>query len=138
MIFSDLFYFYKFISIFIGFIITHYYVLPYSIPIHIRAGLFGKDIYLKKVNPEKFNQKIAESLGLGIACVYFMIMLSLYLITKLINKHYLSDLLLLVLSYISFGTMLGFVDDILNLRWRHKLIYPFFFSLPIILNYVRD
>lgn len=42
------------------------------------------------------------------------------------------------LGYICFGTFLGFVDDVLNLRWRHKLIYPFFFSLLLIANYEGD
>ena len=32
--------------------------------------------------------------------------------------------------------MLGFVDDILDLRWRQKLIFPFIASLPILTVYL--
>lgn len=31
--------------------------------------------------------------------------------------------------------MLGFVDDVLELRWRDKLIFPFFISLLILSIY---
>lgn len=32
--------------------------------------------------------------------------------------------------------MLGFVDDILDLKWRQKLIFPFIASLPILTVYL--
>ena len=39
---------------------------------------------------------------------------------------------------ISLMTLLGFVDDVLNLRWRYKLIVPFVFTLPLIQAYVAQ
>ena len=30
---------------------------------------------------------------------------------------------------------LGFADDVLDLRWRYKLILPFFASLPMLVAY---
>ena len=31
---------------------------------------------------------------------------------------------------------LGFADDVLNLRWRHKLLLPTMASLPILMVYI--
>jgi UDP-N-acetylglucosamine--dolichyl-phosphate N-acetylglucosaminephosphotransferase len=31
--------------------------------------------------------------------------------------------------------LLGFVDDMLDLQWRYKLIYPFFIAIPMACNY---
>lgn len=31
---------------------------------------------------------------------------------------------------------LGFADDVLNLRWRHKLLLPSMASLPILMVYI--
>ena len=31
--------------------------------------------------------------------------------------------------------LLGFSDDVLNLRWRYKLVLPFFASLPLVIAY---
>jgi len=31
--------------------------------------------------------------------------------------------------------LLGFMDDVFNIRWRYKLILPFFASLPLLLAY---
>ena len=34
-----------------------------------------------------------------------------------------------------FKVLLGFMDDVLNIRWRYKLILPFFASLPLLIAY---
>jgi UDP-N-acetylglucosamine--dolichyl-phosphate N-acetylglucosaminephosphotransferase len=31
--------------------------------------------------------------------------------------------------------LLGFADDMLDLPWRYKLIFPFFIVIPMITNY---
>jgi len=31
--------------------------------------------------------------------------------------------------------LLGFMDDVLDIRWRYKLTIPFFASLPILMAY---
>lgn len=32
--------------------------------------------------------------------------------------------------------LLGFADDVLNLRWRHKLLLPTIASLPLLMTYI--
>jgi UDP-N-acetylglucosamine--dolichyl-phosphate N-acetylglucosaminephosphotransferase len=32
--------------------------------------------------------------------------------------------------------LLGFADDVLDLRWRHKLVLPTLASLPLLVVYV--
>jgi len=36
---------------------------------------------------------------------------------------------------ILFMILLGFMDDVFDIRWRYKLILPFFASLPLLLAY---
>ena len=36
---------------------------------------------------------------------------------------------------ITFTTLLGFVDDVLDLRWRYKMILPPLASLPLLVIY---
>ena len=121
------------LTIIISFLITHYFIIPKLIKIHIRAGLFGHDIYKKGL--PSFKEKIAETLGLGISISYFGSLIIFYLYFKVYGEEEYANVITVVFGYIVCGTFLGFVDDILELRWRHKLIYPFFFSLFIILNY---
>jgi UDP-N-acetylglucosamine--dolichyl-phosphate N-acetylglucosaminephosphotransferase len=35
-------------------------------------------------------------------------------------------------------TFLGFVDDVLDLKWRYKLIVPLFAALPIVLSHTGN
>lgn len=32
--------------------------------------------------------------------------------------------------------LLGFTDDVLNLKWRHKLLLPTIASLPLLMTYI--
>lgn len=32
--------------------------------------------------------------------------------------------------------LLGFVDDVLDLKWRYKLIFPLLASIPLVLVYM--
>lgn len=120
-------------SLLISFLTTHFFIIPKLIKIHIRAGLFGHDIYKKGL--PSFKEKIAETLGLGISISYFASLIIFYVYFKIVKNEEFSNLITVVFGYIVCGTFLGFIDDILELRWRHKLVYPFFFSMFIILNY---
>lgn len=46
----------------------------------------------------------------------------------------LTEYLAAVLT-ISFATFMGFMDDVLDLRWRHKMPLPFLATLPLMLVY---
>lgn len=120
----------------LGFVITHFVVIPKLIPINIKAGLFGLDVY-KKDLPD-YETKIPECLGIGVFVVYAGVLISIYVYLKLVGSKPYCDIINHCTAYITIGTFLGFVDDVLELRWRHKLIYPFFFSMLLILEYQGD
>lgn len=124
------------LSILLAYLVTHYKIIPALIKINIRQGLFGKDIYLK--GTPDFDTKIAECLGIGCAVAFFGHMLFMYAFFRMEEKAYQYEIISHVLGYIVFGTFLGFVDDVLELRWRDKLVYPFMFSILIIFNYEGD
>ena len=46
---------------------------------------------------------------------------------------YLSSLLSLLMA-----TMLGFLDDVFDIRWRHKLPIPIIASIPLLIVYYSD
>ncbi|CAI8046272.1 UDP-N-acetylglucosamine--dolichyl-phosphate N-acetylglucosaminephosphotransferase [Geodia barretti] len=105
----------------------------------IRAGLFGKD--LNKTS----EQKVPEGLGV-LAGATFLISLFLFipvpfLLTYLLNPHLsfehneFAQFLCALLS-ICCMIFLGFADDVLNLRWRHKLLLPTIASLPLLMVYL--
>lgn len=64
--------------------------------------------------------KVAESLGL-IAAVVFLVLSVLGLLRADINDLTVSCGALLTIMSAAF---LGFIDDVLNLKWRHKLWAP--------------
>lgn len=46
---------------------------------------------------------------------------------------YLSSLLSLLMA-----TMLGFLDDVFDIRWRHKLPIPVIASIPLLIVYYSE
>ena len=55
--------------------------------------------------------------------------------TRSVNPHeHLSEYLAALLS-IALGAFLGFADDVLDLRWRHKIPLPLLANLPLLLVY---
>lgn len=121
------------LSCVVAYLITDYKIIPYLIPMHIKADLYGKDIYLK--GSPAFETKLPECLGLGISVVFLCHTICLYGFFKVIGNSEMESVLLQCFTYIISGVFLGFVDDILELRWRDKLIFPFFFSILLIFNY---
>ena len=57
--------------------------------------------------------------------------------SRLLSYHPRYYLFISQVSYFLYsGTiLLGFVDDMLDLQWRYKLIYPFFIVIPMACNY---
>lgn len=80
--------------------------------------------------------KIPESLGVVPAFAYIIGAVLAYAgLSKFphIALHYASGLITVVTM-----NFLGFVDDVLDLRWRYKLILPSLASLPIMMIYEGD
>lgn len=120
-------------SCIIAYTITYYKIIPYLIPLNIKAGMFGKDIYLKGT-PE-FDNLLPECLGLGIAVVYLCHVICMFGYFQLAGGSPMEGWLTPVFAYVLSGVFLGFADDVLELRWRDKFLFPFFFSILLISHY---
>jgi len=96
----------------------------------IAAGLKGNDMG-REDRPE-----VAESLGLISAVVF----LSLAVLTLVWSVSNIEDLAILcgALLTITSAAFLGFIDDVLNLKWRHKLWAPAISTLPLISVYIAS
>ena len=102
-------------------------MIPLAAPKFIKNGLVGKDLH-KKEKP-----LLAESMGTVVLLVYLIILI-LMLPFELNKEDSVMRYLAAILSIQSMG-FLGFIDDVLELKWRHKLFMPLFASLPLIMIY---
>ncbi|XP_001604731.1 UDP-N-acetylglucosamine--dolichyl-phosphate N-acetylglucosaminephosphotransferase [Nasonia vitripennis] len=103
----------------------------------ITANLCGQD--MSKRDREK---KIPEALGVVCGCT-FLITMFLFIPVPF-SDHILKNAefphnefveLLAALLSICCMVLLGFADDVLDLRWRHKLLLPTVASLPLLMVY---
>lgn len=112
--------------------------IPALSSMFIDAGLFGRD--LCKADRTK---KIPESMGMVSGSVFLVIMF-LFLGVPF-GQHFInsskpfphaafSEYLTSLLS-ICCMLFLGFADDVLNLKWRYKLVLPTLASLPLLMVY---
>ncbi|KAI5703773.1 hypothetical protein M8J76_006957 [Diaphorina citri] len=120
---------------FISYVST-YTLIPQLKDMFLKANLCGIDLN------KKTKVKIPEALGVVCGCTFLMnvlIFLPLpfgnYLTTRA-NFPY-KDLIEMLAALLSVCCMLllGFTDDVLDLRWRHKLIMPSIASLPLLIVY---
>ncbi|EPZ35316.1 Glycosyl transferase, family 4 domain-containing protein [Rozella allomycis CSF55] len=95
-----------------------------------KAGQSGRDL-LKKDKP-----MLPESLGVYVAGLY-LIVLTLFIPINYLGKANHSTLVSYLSALLSICCMilLGFVDDVLDLRWRDKVFLPAVASLPLLLVY---
>ena len=111
-------------------------MIPVFKEMTLKAGLFGIDIN-KCVDPKDEkdpNRKIIpESLGIVPGFVFLGV--------TIISQIFMKLTILQQLEYnaallsICFMILLGFSDDVLDLRWRYKLILPLVASLPLVFVY---
>eukprot|EP00210_Caulerpa_lentillifera_P007092 g6785.t1 len=112
----------------------------------LKAGIFGLD--LNKVGTPMADKKIPEGLGLAVGVVYLIcvIMFEQFYYHDFTGFQFLTnaqetataDWLVdfnAALATICFMLFLGFVDDVLNIRWRVKLILPAIAALPLLVSY---
>ncbi|XP_057546225.1 uncharacterized protein LOC130825164 [Amaranthus tricolor] len=116
---------------FAGFLLT-VRLIPVASRYVIRRNLFGFDIN-KKGTPQG-NVKVPESLGIVVGIVF--------LVVAILFQHFnfTADSVWLVeynaaLASICFMILLGFVDDVLDVPWRVKLVLPSFAALPLLMAY---
>ncbi|KAJ3819503.1 UDP-N-acetylglucosamine-dolichyl [Lentinula raphanica] len=125
------------------------YLVPALGPTFIKAHLSGRDLLKVYATP------IPESLGLVCASVYILA-LTLFIpfafsdsltarstqtpegisVPEFPHSRlslYLSSLLSLLMA-----TILGFLDDVFDIRWRHKLPIPIIASIPLLMVYFAE
>lgn len=102
----------------------------------IKANLFGHDLCKKN------KTKVPESLGVVTACVFLVAMFffipvpfSFFLNKKDDFSHEEFVELIAALLSICCMILLGFADDVLDLRWRHKVLLPTIATLPLLMVY---
>ncbi|XP_033231452.1 UDP-N-acetylglucosamine--dolichyl-phosphate N-acetylglucosaminephosphotransferase isoform X2 [Belonocnema kinseyi] len=102
----------------------------------IKASLYGNDMN------KRSTKKVPEALGVVSGCVFLITMFmfipipfSDYIFKNTDFPHNeFVDLLAALLS-ICCMVLLGFADDVLDLRWRHKLLLPTVATLPLLMVY---
>lgn len=126
------------------------YIIPKLEPRHVKAGLVGKDI--NKKGTEAGDRPVPESLGLapGVVCLACLAVIQLIhtgrVVPRLCSMMDLGDCedrdseawmddFPAALASIALMLMLGFVDDVLDLPWRVKLVMPLVAALPLLAAY---
>jgi UDP-N-acetylglucosamine--dolichyl-phosphate N-acetylglucosaminephosphotransferase len=106
-----------------------FYSIPSIADLLLRAGLYGKDCHRR-------DSSIVVPEGTGVA-VGFTYVIALTLFLPFVVKKSEMELSMFLSAILSVNSMcfLGFADNVLNLRWRHKLILPTIASLPVLLVY---
>ncbi|CAD6198364.1 unnamed protein product [Caenorhabditis auriculariae] len=119
----------------VGSWICYRLILSY-IPIFIQRKMYGNDQC--KVS----NDPVPEPMGVICAAVYLIVMFLFipvpffeWIGADIIFPY--ARLLAILSGLISISTaiLLGFADDMLDLRWRHKLLFPTLSSLPLLMVY---
>ncbi|MHA1409012.1 MAG: UDP-N-acetylglucosamine--dolichyl-phosphate N-acetylglucosaminephosphotransferase [Candidatus Odinarchaeia archaeon] len=113
-----------FIIDFVVVLIITFIAIPIAAKKFKEAKLTGKN--LNSINEEE----IPESLGLIVGMIFILstVILS-FIITPLIGLVYT----MLMTSILAL--LLGFIDDILGIRWRYKIFIPLIAAIPLILNF---
>jgi UDP-N-acetylglucosamine--dolichyl-phosphate N-acetylglucosaminephosphotransferase len=110
------------------FTVLSYFFTLYLIPIVkeycLKADIWGKD--LNKGTPDK----IPESLGIAVGTVYLICVVCFQPVFHSMLGQYNAALLSVCLML-----LLGFGDDVFNIRWAVKILSSFVASLPLIVAY---
>ncbi|KAJ4706353.1 UDP-N-acetylglucosamine--dolichyl-phosphate N-acetylglucosaminephosphotransferase [Melia azedarach] len=115
----------------VGFFITQK-MIPVASRYVLRRNLFGYDIN-KKGTPQG-TIKVPESLGIVIGIVFLVLAILFQYFNFTADSNWLVEYNA-ALASICFMTLLGFVDDVLDVPWRVKLILPSFAALPLLMAY---
>ncbi|XP_045812386.1 UDP-N-acetylglucosamine--dolichyl-phosphate N-acetylglucosaminephosphotransferase-like [Trifolium pratense] len=114
-----------------GFFVT-VRMIPVVSKLLLKRGIYGYDINKKGTPSGKV--KVPESLGIVVVTVFSVVVILSQSsnFTANSNRHAVYDT---ALECISFMTFLGFVDDVLDIPWRVKLVVPSIAALPLLMSY---
>eukprot|EP01112_Ceratiomyxa_fruticulosa_P013683 TRINITY_DN3864_c0_g1_i3.p1 TRINITY_DN3864_c0_g1~~TRINITY_DN3864_c0_g1_i3.p1 ORF type:complete len:445 (+),score=73.20 TRINITY_DN3864_c0_g1_i3:3-1337(+) len=119
-----------------GFVVA-YRLIPVVAKLTLDAQMFGMD--LNKKGSKMGDVRIPEGLGIVVGTV-FLICVILFQVFQSFHFFGASMISSLVeynaaLTSICMMILLGFADDVLNLRWRYKLVLPAVATLPLLVAY---
>ncbi|KAL5137934.1 UDP-N-acetylglucosamine--dolichyl-phosphate N-acetylglucosaminephosphotransferase [Glycine soja] len=97
-----------------------------------KRNLFGYDIN-KKGTPQG-TVKVPESLGIVVGIVFLVVAILFQYFNFTSDSNWLVEYNA-ALACICFMTLLGFVDDVLDVPWRVKLLLPSIAALPLLMAY---
>lgn len=111
-------------------------LIPRIKDMFVKANLYGIDMN------KKSGEKVPEALGVVTGCLF---LITLFLFIPIPFTNYIfndinfphSEFMEFLAALLSICCMLllGFADDVLDLRWRHKLLLPTIASLPLLMVY---
>ncbi|GAB4843899.1 hypothetical protein Ancab_013863 [Ancistrocladus abbreviatus] len=107
-------------------------LIPVASRYVLRRNLFGYDIN-KKGTPQG-SIKVPESLGIAVGIVFLVLAILFQYFNFTADSNWLVEYNA-ALASICFMILLGFVDDVLDLPWRVKLVLPSFAALPLLMAY---
>lgn len=116
---------------FAGFLLT-ISLIPVASRYVLRRNMFGYDIN-KKGTP-RGSIKVPESLGIVVGIVFLVITILFQYFNFTSDSNWLVEYNA-ALASICFMILLGFVDDVLDIPWRVKLVLPSVAALPLLMAY---
>lgn len=115
----------------LGFFVT-ISMIPVASKYVLRRNLFGYDIN-KRGTPEG-SIKVPESLGIVVGIVFLVVAILFQYFNFTADSNWLVEYNA-ALASICFMILLGFVDDVLDVPWRVKLVLPSIAALPLLMAY---
>lgn len=97
----------------------------------IKRGIQGRD--LNKAGQKREKPPVAEALGIVVSIVFMLIT-----VPQQVTLEFTMDRLVehnAGLLAIAMVVLLGFVDDVVDLKWRYKLVFPTIASFPLLVAY---
>lgn len=107
------------------------YLIPVFAEYTLKRGIAGKDMGKKGTADE--DKLVPEALGIIAGIVY--------LVCTIISQMFFAETDAQKVVYnsalfsVCFMVLLGFMDDVLDLKWRYKLILPTVASMPLLMTY---
>ncbi|KAI9568604.1 glycosyl transferase family 4-domain-containing protein [Boletus coccyginus] len=127
------------------------YLIPALGPRFVQANLKGKDLLKVYTDP------IPESQGLVCASIYILLLIlfipfpfsdtvgslpesrkTLEGLQGVASLHHELSIYLSALLSLLMATILGFLDDVFDIRWRHKLPIPVIAAIPMLMVYYAE
>ncbi|GJZ79617.1 UDP-N-acetylglucosamine--dolichyl-phosphate N-acetylglucosaminephosphotransferase-like protein, partial [Tanacetum coccineum] len=114
-----------------GFMVT-LLMIPVASRYVLRRNLFGFDIN-KRGTPQGLI-KVPESLGIVVGIVFLVVAIIFQYFNFTADSMWLVEYNA-ALASVCFMILLGFVDDVLDIPWRVKLVLPSIAALPLLMAY---